>query len=284
MFKPHECSVNSEKPSMIHHDPVPPVSFRASVRTGREVLQQQELIRSLAQHVSHDNAEGIKELLCDDTNTSAIVEAIGESPFSSLHYAVARNKTAALTVLIDKLPLTVWNLKTLESGQTPLMLAAEQGNHEMALQLFLRLHTYVSERKRDLHHNGDTQLRALAKVYGCRGDETSVDQSVWQRIVNARDREGNTPLLLAVKNGHLACCNMFLALTADPEIRNQRGESARSLVLQQPVGSEMRLLLDGTGPAHEQVYPVRIRRAVQESPHHGGLTPIRFARTPFPRV
>jgi hypothetical protein len=263
---------------MIHNDPAPSVTYRTSASTASEVLRLQELKQTLAQYVSRDHADGIRWLLSDGENTDFIAEAIHESPFSSLHYAADRNKSAALMALIEKLPLTVWNMRTQDTGSTPLMLAAGRGNHEMALQLFLRLHTFVSTHQRMPGDVGERELQALAQAYGCETHEASVDRAIWRRIVDARDGEGNTPLLLAIKHRHLACSNMLLELTADPEIPNHHGESARSLVLQQPIGSEMRLLLDGTGPGHEQPYPVPVRQ-VAEPTRTGGLKPMRFART-----
>lgn len=268
---------------MIKNDLVPPVAYEMPVNASGEVLRQQDLIQTLAQYVSRDHAGGVRWLLSDDANVGAITEGMRESPFSSLHYAAARNKQAALMAMIERLPLTVWNLRARESGQTPLMLAAEQGNHEMALQLFLRLHTHVSTCQRMPRDAGDRELHALAQAYGCHASDSHGDRGIWRRIVNARDHDGNTALLLAVKSRRLACSNMLLELTADPEIPNHRGESARSVVLKLPAGAEMRLLLDGAGPAHEHVSPVRLGASSDSQPS-GGLRPIRFARRSFTMV
>jgi len=152
-----------------------------------------------------------------------------------LHYAVRADDTSIMNFLLSRGALV--NIHN-EQGYTPLYKAVLEGN-DYAVKDLLQVPTI---RPDETDHHGLTPLHLAARenkygiVVTLLGGNVSVD---------ARDDDGNTPLILAVINGaSLNVCLELVKKGANIKDQNNAGESAYSLRNNAQVNPDVRLWLE----------------------------------------
>lgn len=224
---------------------ISPYNFVASLYTGVDISRQQDLMRKLADYVDRDYAGGIKTLLSNQADIDLIAAGIKQSPHSPLHEAVERRMDRALQVLMEKLPAGVWHVRSEMTGRTPFMLAAANGHSQFIRDLHRRLISATSEREiLPLDKRADA-LRALKAEFECELEEGDPFECIWWSVNNARDHDGNTAVLLAMKHQKYECCFTLLFWRANAETQNKAGESVKSLGVDLPKDSDLYWILYG---------------------------------------
>jgi len=112
-----------------------------------------------------------------------------------------------------------------EDGKTGLMIACEKGNFEI---VNLLINEYA---KLDLRDNkGRTALH-----YACLQSNLRIVSSIlsknfgnrkFKKRINRIDKEGNTPLILAVQNNYYFIVNYLLINKANKNVKNKEGKDA----------------------------------------------------------
>lgn len=112
-----------------------------------------------------------------------------------------------------------------EEGKTCLMISCEKGNYKM-IELFLKENVKI-----DLRDNsGKTALH-----YACMQSNLRIVSSIlsrdfgkrkFRKRINRIDKDGNTPLHLAVQNNHYFIVNYLLLNKANKNIKNKEGKDA----------------------------------------------------------
>jgi len=226
---------------------------------------KQELMRKLDSHVAANDATSVASLLDNSQDRGIIAQALKASPYSPLHHAAAQGKEKALKAMLEKLPLDIWNIRTHEKQRTPLMLAAENGR-DLAIYEFrngfnhhIHKHATLSPAARS------TPVNDTPKRPGWPPNNQHASHQ-WQAIANARDSDGNTPLLLAVQNNHLCCCNALLTVRlGELGARNKLGQSALSIARQSPDSELYRILHHHLASASLELYRGRRNRARRDA-------------------
>ena len=212
-------------------------------RLAEPVGQQQRVMYVLACYVARNDSIRVKDLFCSDNEIRLIADALGKTPYSLLHYAADSYKTDALSAMMEKLPFDVCDSRT-DNGRNVLMLAAKNGHvdiiftyHRMARDKFIN--RYLDT---DIMYFSSAEAEIKSRS-GCVDPPTQSFREQWRNVVNATDHDGNTPLLLAIKNHHPECARLLLANQARVFQTNHAGESAVSIACDLPVGSTMRGIL-----------------------------------------
>src|SRR5690606_17442888 len=131
--------------------------------------------------------------------------------------------------MLELLPIDT--LQTCEplTGFNVLLQAAERGRSDVIMNYHRTL------RDRYLDENLNTSQTYLSQAasrlrerFGF-GKKAESFESQWDNIVNAQDRNGDTALLLAIRNKNEQCVRVLLALRANIYIKNYAGQSAVSL-------------------------------------------------------
>ena len=65
----------------------------------------------------------------------------------------------------------------------------------------------------------------MRNLVGSLSDETEIEKQV-NTLVNAKTEGGNTPLMLAARNNKIGAVNLLLKLGANPNLQNNRFETA----------------------------------------------------------
>ncbi|OZI43374.1 ankyrin repeat domain-containing protein [Bordetella genomosp. 4] len=228
-------------------------SYLKPILSGCDRLCQQSLMASLQNYVEREDEAAISKLLDDKESRELIVKGLKQSPYSLLHHAAALRKDAALRVMMKKLPLEVWNLRTKEDlqhtppivgGRTPIMFAAESNGCDIIVALRDAVECYIWDRERGGRYGASGQaaleeLDALKAEFTCPFGVVSF-AGIWLQIINAQDDQGDTPLLLAVKKDRLESVRELLDLGGSAYIRNRLGQNAADLILALPKGSPVR--------------------------------------------
>lgn len=210
--------------------------------TGSRAPCQRTLMHHLAAHVHADDGPAIAALLENQPDCDAVVAGLRASLYSPLHQALAHGKVSALKTLLDRLPLGVWQMRTADTGRTPLMSAAENGHGVVAYDIMREVHARVNNAGRQSLFKRPGFIAALTQEFDCEHEAGCPKCNVWLKIVNATDAQGNTALVLAVQNNHVEGTAALLDLAADHEIKNNVGDSAASLVMELPKKSKMHRL------------------------------------------
>lgn len=112
-----------------------------------------------------------------------------------------------------------------ENGKTSLMIACEKSNYELA-ELFLKEYAKI-----DLKDN----LGRTALHYACVQSNLRIVSLIlnkeegtrkYRKRINRKDKEGNTPLILATKYNHYYIVNYLLEKKANKLITNKEGKDA----------------------------------------------------------
>jgi ankyrin repeat protein len=203
-------------------------------------------MRTLSAYVANDDAAGITAMLSTPEAIACTVRGLQQSGYSPLHQAAANRKDQALQAMLEHLPIDVWILRTEASGRTAFMLAMEHGNDALVFALKSRLMSCLNLGPQSSHAQVDVDvLQRLEIAFDCELDPENALPIIWGLLVNARDQEGNTALLLALKNQHYLCCRDLLFRNADVDAENKQEESARRLALDLPATLDLRHLLWG---------------------------------------
>ncbi|MVW79751.1 ankyrin repeat domain-containing protein [Bordetella sp. 02P26C-1] len=208
-----------------------------------EPVRQHAVIQKLIAYIDQDDVTALTALLTDSDERARILAALPDADRSPLHYAAEHGKYKALEVCVDNLPFEVWNLRTRDTGRTPLMLAMENNHDAILPMLKCRLTAWLDSLEHLSVDEASDALIDMKIVYDCDFERQDALDTLWHMVVNARDHEGNTPMLLAMKNKHYECCKALLFRGADVDIRNDHDESARLLALDLPAGEGVRYLL-----------------------------------------
>jgi hypothetical protein len=209
------------------------VAYGATVHSAADSVDDtnrlQTLIRAFAEAVELDDVVALKALTDTADQVEDIVAGLLQSDYSPLHRAAACNKEQCLRVMFDRLPFRVWHFRTTETQSTPLMLAAKNGHapfiHELNRQFNMRAFGM------DMTYQSGITAKA---DFGCEQASGPASLCVWRSIVDASDVDGNTPLLLAVKNHHAHCVRKLLDVGASPSATNHQGDGMLRLARQQP--------------------------------------------------
>jgi len=229
----------------------------------QEAPRSQVLMQKLVDCVADDNDEELASLLADEQDVALVTAELKQSAYSPWHRAAAQGRAAVMQVMLDKLPLEAWDFRTQESECTAFMLAAEHNHAEILFDFHRTLGKRYGELPAFSPSAADRAATMIKTRLGYRVNaEADAFRLQWGRIVNAKDRDGNTPLILAVKNDHLICGRVLRILGADVLIQNNQAESARSLAMGLPVTSPLRqVMLWNTDPATRAVIGAQARPA-----------------------
>lgn len=122
------------------------------------------------------------------------------------------------------------------SGESPLMLAALQGNLEIATRLI--------KRKAEVNKTQWTPLH-----YACSNPQPSSDAMVrllleHHAYIDAESPNRSTPLMMAARYGHADLVALMLEEGADPLLRNEQGLTALDFARQAGRDEQARLIAD----------------------------------------
>jgi ankyrin repeat protein len=112
-----------------------------------------------------------------------------------------------------------------QDNRTAIEWAACQGHHDIVLML-------LNYKDIQLFHDGNRYNILMAAIHHKWVDaiERVLTMDVDKKLLNQRDNDWMTPLMLAANYGHLDITNMLLAAGADPSIKTKGGNTALSLV------------------------------------------------------
>ncbi|MVW78919.1 hypothetical protein [Bordetella sp. 02P26C-1] len=198
----------------------------------------ESLSKELHEYVQLDNADAVRDLLSNDGNLKLFVEGLYQSPYSSLHYAVDNACGDVLVVLLDKLPLDVWLLRTEESGRTPLMLTADKGKGEHPYSDGSLLDILIEQIKYNRYWPTD-RSPDLVTTFAWEDKWTGTRNEGIAAIVNATDLTGNTALHLAFERENWEFCAKLIAADAKTDIANDEGKTVHALM--QGLSADVRL-------------------------------------------
>lgn len=194
-----------------------------------------KLVKTLIHLIDQDCGDGIRLLLSEARHLDMMVNEIKKTDLQPLHQAVINGKNRALSALLAMLPLSIWLLPEPHMRRTPLMLAADNGNADFIENLW----DTISNRLLDYEINfsaleGNYLRHSLMKEFDCVQEMKQPAEKIWLKLVDAKDREGNTPILLSVQNNHVQSTVLLVKLGADYTISNESGENARGLAFSLP--------------------------------------------------
>lgn len=188
-----------------------------------------QLMRILGCCVTLNDGAAIRVLLSSDQDVSAVANQLTSFFASPVIRAVRDEKFSALQPMLELLPIDVLQGCEDETGFNVLMQAAECGRADV----IMNYHRTMRDRYVGEHSNiGQSYLSYAASALKNRlglGEKVESFDSYWQKIVNAQDKNGDTALLLAIKNKHELCVRVLLALRANIYIKNDAGESSLSM-------------------------------------------------------
>lgn len=160
-------------------------------------------------------AEQNHKEICDVLlNAGANVLDVEESGKNVLHIAAKASSTEIIQKLSSNTQLL--NSKT-KQGYTPLLIAAENGNIKTCEMLLKAGADSSSSTK-----NGENVMHLAARV----GDGNLIKILVVKSLINSKNMEDATPIMLAAENGHAQTCEILLKAGADPFIAVNSGWNA----------------------------------------------------------
>ncbi|MVW78920.1 ankyrin repeat domain-containing protein [Bordetella sp. 02P26C-1] len=181
------------------------------------------LISRFANAVQSDDPVALKTLLRSSADAARIAAELEVAEYSPLHDAAARGMTDCLKVMFDYLPFRVWNFRTAETQKTPLMLAVENGHAAFIDELSKQAKCRAFQM--DLTYQAGKTAKA---DFGCEQASEPASLAVRNSIINARDHDGNTPILLAIQNKHFECARLLRKEGADLSVTNHYGDGVGS--------------------------------------------------------
>jgi len=204
-----------------------------------------KLLQKLIEFIDQDCGAGVRLLLSDVRHLDMIVDEIKKNELKPLHLAVAQQKNQALSALLALLPLALWRLPESTMGFTPLLTAAQNGNGEFIEGLWDAIGNRLLENELSLSTlESDYALYSLMGEFNCVSDVGRPAEKIWKALVDVKDDQGNTPVLLAVKNNHVKATVLLVKLGADYTMTNSLGESARGLAFSLPANPRIQRLFE----------------------------------------
>ncbi|XP_048474837.1 serine/threonine-protein phosphatase 6 regulatory ankyrin repeat subunit C-like, partial [Rhincodon typus] len=138
---------------------------------------------------------------------------------SPLHLAAYNGQSEALKVLVG----TLVNLDVRDrTGRTPLYIAAQRG-HADCVDVLIR-HGASILLKEQLTKGTSLHVAAANGRTDCL--HLMIDSVTDAEVLNAVDAQGQTPLMLALTNGHLDCTQLLLEKGAPVDTADNRGRTA----------------------------------------------------------
>ncbi len=124
----------------------------------------------------------------------------------------------------------------IDNGLTPLMLAADIGNVDIA-RMLVEHHANVNAKQSGMQPNGFTALHFLVKSRTSDENFREIGDILFDAGANfnRKDADGNTPLHLAALRGSLDRVRYLVSKGANPAIQNNNGKVPLDLV---PAGNE----------------------------------------------
>jgi len=156
--------------------------------------------------------------------------AVNKKGFNALHIAVQEGKHEAIPLFA--LHKQLLNAKAI-NGDTPLVLAAQHG-YSKACEALLKAGA-------DPFITNEVGWNALniAASYGYH--DVIPLFAAHKQLLNAKDKYGSTPLMLAAR-GHLKACEALLKAGADPSITDNEGKNALAYATQSPKGYDDKII------------------------------------------
>ncbi|MVW72260.1 hypothetical protein [Bordetella sp. 15P40C-2] len=189
----------------------------------------ESLSKELHEYVQLDNAHAVRDLLSNDGNLKLFVEGLYQSPYSSLHYAVDHARGDVLVVLLDKLPLDVWLLRTEESGRTPLMLTSDKGKGEHPYSDGSLLDDLIAQIRYNRYWPTN-RSPDLVTTFTWEDKWTGTRKEAIAAIINATDLKGNAALHLAFERENWEFCAKLIVAGAKTNIANDEGRTVLALI------------------------------------------------------
>jgi ankyrin repeat protein len=175
--------------------------------------------------------------------------------YTALHYATACSNNEIVFYLLERFPPGTNGINSPDrAGNTPLILATANGNHEQVKALVSHgadvnrpnfegktpLHVAAITNHNDIllyliNHGANIAQRTFdgetALHFACAMEHEDVALSLLSFAAppNAQDNEGDTPLHWVVREGHIHLLKALVKHGADLTIRNEDGESALEL-------------------------------------------------------
>jgi len=147
---------------------------------------------------------------------------------NALHVAAWQGHTAVVQMLVVNKQLLEAREET---GATPLLRAARAGQREIC-EILLQAGanpTTTNNAGQNAFHLGTEDVIKLFAAYK-------------EELLDARDKEGNTPLMGAARAGREEYCAALLEFGANPTATNNNGENALHLACERPCGNVMEQL------------------------------------------
>lgn len=217
---------------MIKHSFEYATSFLAAIlpELHNDRLRQETLLEDLTRYVSDNDSVKIRALLAPDHDLALVIAGLKTSTRSPLHDAAAHGHTYALQAMLERLPFDMWNLRKSTLERTPLMLAAENGHADVIIEYRNAVRQrHLTESLPATPTVIDYAANLIKAQLGYDTPPENVDGR-WKSIVDAKDVNGDTPLILALNNRHLLCVRLLLMMQADLQNANVLGENGLTLL------------------------------------------------------
>lgn len=191
--------------------------------------------------IGGNNREAVETLLIRGAN----FEAQNQEGWRPIHVATANGNEEIVTILLNK--GTSLRAKN-KANNTALHLALEKGYQEVALSLIKK---GLRSEYLDLNRNNVSTFH-LAVWRGYKDvvqvflkDKNYAKKGIDRKeVIDSKDREGNTPLHLAVSQGHTEIIKALLKAKADLQVKNHKGETPLSIAINKNDINTTALLLE----------------------------------------
>lgn len=222
-------SMTTANSSTATTDFVTDASTQAGEALTRDDIEMERVQAHLMVCVYARDAAGIRAIFAQ-YNPDRLISSLRRPRYFPMHAAAGSDNAAVLSALIDVLPADVLNVPD-DSGRTPLMCAAEQGQLNAIHKLL------ASKAAVDMTDNAGCSalMRAAAsgatdavkillgyEIYATDGDDQPMG-------IDRQDHKGDTALMLAIRAGHYDVVQALVARGASVEIPNADGELALSI-------------------------------------------------------
>jgi|GEM_PF-3132607 len=221
--------------------------FTQAEVSARDDIEMERVQAHLIVCVYARDAAGIRAIFAQH-NADRLIGSLRKPRYFPVHEAAGSDNSAVLGALIDVLPADVLNVRD-DSGRTPLMCAAEQGQLNAIHKLLaskaavgMTDNAGCSALMRAAASGATDAVKILLgyEVYATNGDDQPMG-------INRQDHKGDTALMLAIRAGHYEVVRALVARGASIDIANADGEQALSLAASLGRCRVVRLLCEQPG-------------------------------------